>query len=160
MNNSEAEDATQWENPPSKDNANPPNNVALVLYSTFLILIALAVIATIINHVCRQSSSSQVSPSEQQQQQLPSQTESMDVTTQDDREAEEAHQVHMETPRIQQSESPVLLSIRSNRLQEMLPSNLNLSEKSLIDIQFPIMSYFKIKQIIFLLPLEYFPKSM
>jgi hypothetical protein len=66
----------------------------------------------------------------------------------------------METPRIQQSESPVLLSIRSNRLQEIMPSNLNLSEKSLIDIQFPIMSYFKIKQIIFLLPLEYFPKSM
>ena len=90
MNNSEAEDATQWENPPSKDNASPPNNVALVLYTTFLILIALAVIATIINHVCRQSSNSQVSPSEQQQQ-LPSQTESMDVTTQDDREAEEAH---------------------------------------------------------------------
>ena len=53
MNNSEAQDATEWETPPPKDNGNPPNSLALILYSTFLILIAIAVIATIINHVCR-----------------------------------------------------------------------------------------------------------
>jgi hypothetical protein len=93
MNNSEAQDATEWETPPPKDNSNPPNSIALILYTTFLILIAIAVIATIINHVCRQNSNSQVSPSldqHQQQQQLPSQAD-VTVTTQDDREAEEAH---------------------------------------------------------------------
>ena len=58
-------------------------------------VIAIAVIATIINHVCRRDNNRQVRPSvpQDQQQQLPSQNESLNVTvtTQDMREAEEAH---------------------------------------------------------------------
>ena len=58
-------------------------------------VIAIAVIATMINHVCRRDNNRQVRPSvaQDQQQQLPSQNESLNVTvtTQDMREAEEAH---------------------------------------------------------------------
>ena len=58
-------------------------------------VIAIAVIATMINHVCRRDNNRQVRPSvaQDQQQQLPSQSESLNVTvtTQDIREAEEAY---------------------------------------------------------------------
>ena len=121
MNNNEPHNSTQWETPPPKEKSYPPNSLALILNSTYLILIAVAVIATIMDQVCRKNIKSQLSPSleqNQEQQKLPSQTDAT-VTTQDNRESEEAHFVHMETPRIQKSEEPVMISIRSNRWQEM-----------------------------------------
>ena len=58
-------------------------------------VIGVAIIATIINHVCRQNNARQVRPSleQHQQQQLPSQSESLNVTltTQDYRENDAAH---------------------------------------------------------------------
>ena len=51
------------------NNENPPSNVAATLYSIFLVIIAVTVISTIIYHVCKQDTSSQVQPISAEHQQ-------------------------------------------------------------------------------------------
>lgn len=64
----EGEATSESEDWQPDDNKNPTSNVATTLYSVFLVIIAVTVISTIIYHVCKQDSSSQVQPITTQQQ--------------------------------------------------------------------------------------------